>query len=475
MIKHLLLSSILPALAVGAPQSTRCRCLPTESCWPSQQEWMSLNDTLNHNLVAVRPVASVCSPQEFNSAACENVTSLWTDSVWRSSQPGAIQWENWEAWPERHQTCYIETDKSTTCGQGRISLYSAKVQNASDIQHVVRFASAHDLRLVIKNTGHDFLGRSTAPESLQILTHSMKQIELVDDFLPKGAPKNDSEGPAVHLAAGVQLPELYSAVGSHNHTVIAGSSHSVGAAGGYIQGGGHLPLGPGKGALVTANAYQNKDLFWALRGGGGGTFGVVTRATIRTFPNVPFWDAWTEWHAALPSLNDAGGSGYYFSLPNLPLNANTSVSTMISLLMFPEKTNTTEIEQLYLPLVSKLQKIPGITVQNMAIPFPSINSTVFDVLLAGQPYDSMGSTAMLASRLYSKDLLTSQDGPTRLTNAWKSLGWAPGAAITGHVVAGGAVAANGDKIHSAVNSAWRRTVTHLLFSKGWDATATLGE
>ncbi|KAJ5634155.1 hypothetical protein N7528_001997 [Penicillium herquei] len=507
MIKNLLLSLILPVLAVGAPQSTRCRCLPTDSCWPSQQEWMSLNDTLNHNLVAVRPVASVCSPQEFNSAACENVTSLWTDSVWRSSQPGAIQWENWEAWPERNQTCYIETAKNTTCGQGRISLYSAKVQTASDIQHVVRFASAHDLRLVIKNTGHDFLGRSTAPESLQILTHSMKQIELIDDFLPKGAPKNQSEGPAVHLAAGVQLPELYAAVGSHNRTVIAGSSHSVGAAGGYIQGGGHSPFGAWKGlasdnalefevvtadgALVPANGYQNKDLFWALRGGGGGTFGVVTRATIRTFPNVPvvlynlnvtgsvgapqFWDAWTEWHAALPSLNDAGGSGYYFSLPNQPLNANTSVSALISLLMFPEKTNTTEIQQLYLPLVSKLQKIPGITVQNMAIPFPSINSTVFDVLLAGQPYDSTGSTAMLASRLYSKDLLTSQDGPTRLTNAWKSLGWAPGAAITGHVVAGGAVAANGDKIDSAVNPAWRKTVTHLLFSKGWDATATLEE
>ncbi|KAJ5721823.1 uncharacterized protein N7483_009757 [Penicillium malachiteum] len=367
----------------------------------------------------------------------------------------------------------------------RISLYSAKVQNASDIQHVVRFASAHDLRLVIKNTGHDFLGRSTAPESLQILTHSMKQIELLDDFLPKGAPKNMSEGPAVHLAAGVQLPELYAAVGCHNRTVIAGSCHSVGAAGGYIQGGGHSPFGAWKGlasdnalefevvtadgALVLANAYQNTDLFWALRGGGGGTFGVLQWKTPR------FWDAWTEWHAALPSLNDAGGSGYYFSFPNLPLNTNTSVSTLISLLMFPEKTNTTEIDQLYLPLVSKLEKIPGITVQKMAIPFPSFNSTVFDVLLAGQPYDSTGSTAMLASRLYSKDLLTSQDGPARLTNAWKSLGWAPGAAITGHVAAGGAVAANGDKIHSAVNPAWRKTVTHLLFSKGWDATATLEE
>lgn len=213
-----------------------------------------MNDTLGNKLVAVRPVASVCSPGEFNAAACKIVRDLWTDSVWRSSQPGAVQWENWEAWPQQNQSCYIET-ANMTCGQGRISLYSAKVQSAFDIQQAVRFAQDHNLRLAIKNTGHDFLGRSTAPESLQILTHDMKDIKLVDDFVPNGAPKNISEGPAVHLAAGVQLPELYAAVERHNRTVIVGSSHSVGAAGGYIQGGGHSPFGAWKG-LASDNALE---------------------------------------------------------------------------------------------------------------------------------------------------------------------------------------------------------------------------
>ncbi|KAJ6093350.1 hypothetical protein N7486_008639 [Penicillium sp. IBT 16267x] len=505
MMKALLVS-ILLSVTVGAQQSTHCRCRPHDSCWPSQQEWSALNDTLGNKLVAVRPAASVCSPEEFNAAACKNVKDLWTDSVWRSSQPGAVQWENWEAWPQHNQSCYIET-ANMSCGQGRISLYSAKAQSASDIQQAVRFAQDHNLRLAIKNTGHDFLGRSTAPESLQILTHNMKDIELVEDFVPNGAPKNKNEGSAVHLAAGVQLPELYAAVAHHNRTVIAGSSHSVGAAGGYIQGGGHSPFGAWKGfasdnalefelvvangSLVTANLYQNTDLFWALRGGGGGTFGVVTRATIRTFPDVPvivynlnvttsaknsqFWDAWEAWHAALPSLNAAGGSGYYFTLPNLPLSANTCVPNMYSLLMFPEKTNATEIHHLFLPLLSRLQKIPGVTTQKMAIPLPSINSTVFDVLLGGPPHDSTAGISMLASRLYSKDLLLSQDGPARLTNAWKSIGWAPGSAIVGHVVAGGAVAANREKIDSAVNPAWRKTMTHLLFGTSWNAKATVAE
>lgn len=92
-------------------------------------------------------------------------------------------------------------------------------------------------------------------------------------------------------------------------TVVGGAANSVGAAGGWIQGGGHSPLGAlygmgvdsecryvwahyfylphsilidvlqfnvvkPDGKIVAANACQNEDLFWALRGGGGGTWGV---------------------------------------------------------------------------------------------------------------------------------------------------------------------------------------------------------
>lgn len=205
--------------------------------------------------MAVRPVAAVCHTGAYNQQACSAVRGEWSDSVWRAAQTGAAQWENWEAWPERNQSCYAQSARGIPCGQGRISLYSAKVQTAQQIQKAVLFAKKHNLRLVVKNSGHDFLGRSTAPESLQILTHGMKDIRLVDNFMPNGAPKGKCEGPAVTIAAGVALPELYAAVAQHNRTVIAGSSHTVGAAGGYIQGGGHSPFGAWNG-LASDNALE---------------------------------------------------------------------------------------------------------------------------------------------------------------------------------------------------------------------------
>ena len=73
--------------------------------------------------------------------------------------------------------------------------------------------------------------------------------------------------------------------------------------GGYIQGGGHSPLSclhglaadqvlsaevvTPDGRFVTADFTQNTDLFWAIRGGGGSTFGVVTSITVKAYPDMP--------------------------------------------------------------------------------------------------------------------------------------------------------------------------------------------
>lgn len=212
------------------------------------------------------------------------------------------------------------------------------------------------------------------------------------------------------------------------------------------------------------------------------------RVTVRTFPEVPvvvsslnisssvhnphFWDAFSQFHAALPTLNGANGSGYYFTVPDYPINATTSVSALTALLMFPDNTNTTTIDQLYAPLLSALHLIPGVRTQYAAFPLPSVYSALSKVLLEGKA-DSTGSIAVLTSRLFSKELLASKDGPARLTEAWKKIALSPGQPILGHVVAGGKVETNGNKIDSAVNPAWRKTITHMLISRDWPVNATL--
>ncbi|KAL4947776.1 hypothetical protein BDW69DRAFT_204026 [Aspergillus filifer] len=505
------LLSLFPSLAWASPQPYHCRCRPHQSCWPSPEEWDALNASINGNLVAVRPVAAVCHDGGAQSEACQTVQEQWSNSTWRASQPGAVQFANWEAWPERNQTCHIETPFDQACGQGRISRYSTVAKSTSDIQETVHFAKEHDLRLAIKNSGHCFLGRSTAPESLQLLMNGLKDIDIVDDFVPEGAPSGQSEGPAVTIAAGVSLQELYRALGDKKRVAVAGASHTVGAAGGYIQGGGHSFLGPWKGMasdnalqftvvtangdLVVASDYQNSDLFWALRGGGGGTFGVVVDVTVRTFDEAPvifsnlnittasghpdFWKAMVQFHAHIPALNDAGGAGYYYVFPELPWVDNTTISGFTATLMFPNQTDVAKVNRAFAPLLTRLNGTAAVATQYAAVQLPDINTLISNVLLTGDA-DSTGGTALVGSRLFSRDLLLSQAGPERLVSALKSVLTEFGGVATGHIVAGGAVAGGtvgekGQKVDSALHPAWREAATHITIGATWDPYASLAE
>lgn len=158
---------------------------------------------------------------------------------------GALQWQNWEAWPEQNQQCYVESLQLVPCTQGRISLYSAEVESAAHIQAAVNFAVKYNIRLTIKNTGHDFLGRSSAPNSLQISTHKMKNIAVINSFVPSvpSGLTTPAGVKAVTVGAGVQMHEMYAYLGTQGVMVVGGSSNTVGIAGGYIQGGGHSIMG----------------------------------------------------------------------------------------------------------------------------------------------------------------------------------------------------------------------------------------
>ncbi|KAF8547408.1 FAD-binding domain-containing protein [Imleria badia] len=304
--------SALALLAMGGPltswaSSSGCLCTYGQSCWPSASTFSRLQSQVSQPLVYPLPSASACYPLSDPTGNCTAVHANWYDGNWRSSMPGAMEAPNFETFMFRNGTidaCYLNTTITGTCEQGSVPVIGVDARSVEDIQAAVTFAVQQNLKLVIKNTGHDYLGRSAARGSFMVWTHNMKNIAYSSTFVPQGAPADETHE-AVTLGAGVQWHEAYAALNNYGRLMVGGSSvgGSVGSSGGWLAGGGHSALSPthglgvdnaieisvvlSTGDFLTTNNYQNSDLFWALRGGGGSTYGIVTSVTYRTYPSVP--------------------------------------------------------------------------------------------------------------------------------------------------------------------------------------------
>ncbi|PQE33191.1 FAD binding domain-containing protein [Rutstroemia sp. NJR-2017a WRK4] len=317
----------LQALAISGqpmhPRSTSngCRSIPGDKSWPTPADWTTLNKTVGGRLIATIPIGvpchtsfsqsthiSISTYEEEKCAALRNTWFLPETHLPSSSSPMAYSFSNNSCNP------WLEPDVPCTLGD-----------------HV--FTRRHNIRLVIRNTGHDYLGRSTGAHALAIWTHNMKSLELVE------YKSTNYTGTAVKVGAGVSAIDAYTFANIHGLVVVGGNCPTVGIAGGYTQGGGHGPLastyGLGadqvlewdiittNGTLVTANSTHFADLFWALRGGGGGNYGVVVSMTVKAYPDSyvssayftvldngtntdTIYQAIGEFMTVLPSIVDAG-------------------------------------------------------------------------------------------------------------------------------------------------------------------------
>ncbi|KAF2706589.1 FAD/FMN-containing isoamyl alcohol oxidase-like protein MreA, partial [Pleomassaria siparia CBS 279.74] len=281
----------------------QCKCYSDNACWPTGVEWEGLNTTVGGALQLALPPGAVChskvgnlSVPTYNAAACANVQANWVNEQFLTDDPIA------NLWPlHTNNTCLPGNDPTTPCTLGFYGTYVIVATKKKQIKAGVVFARTHNLRLIIRNTGHDFMGRSTGFGSLVINTHSFKDVTFVEKYSGPG----EWTGSAATVGAGVQGRELYrqAFAQSPKVVIVGGECPTVGWGGGYIQGGGHGPLtsiyGMGAdsvlsfdaitatGEYVTANAQENPDLFWALKGGGPSTFAVVTSITVKTYPEVP--------------------------------------------------------------------------------------------------------------------------------------------------------------------------------------------
>jgi hypothetical protein len=260
------------------PNAARVR--PGDAAWPNAAQWDGLSKATGGRLIEVQfPLAdAIANP---DSAATAQLFKDLKNPFFIGDIVGLTQTLGW-------------TDAWTT----RPSVYAVAAETSTDVAAAVNFAREHRLRLVVKGGGHSYLGGSNAPDSLMVWTRRMNAVSLHDAFTPQGCKGRVAPGPAVSIGAGAIWLQAYDAVTTQAGRYVQGGGCTTVGVAGLVQGGGFgsfsKAFGSGAanlleaevvtadGVVRIANPCTNPDLFFALKGGGGGSFGVVTRLTLRT-------------------------------------------------------------------------------------------------------------------------------------------------------------------------------------------------
>jgi hypothetical protein len=233
-----------------------CKLMPGDSWWPLDLIWDVFDLLLGGNLIKTVPLASYCYPEwpQYNSAKCAEITADWLNSDLHMADPASIMLPLYEG-----RSClpspYNYTD---SCTQGAYPTYAVNVSTVAQIQLAVNFARNLNLRLVVKNTGHDFNGKASGKGALSIWTHYLKD----KSYLPNFKAANGYVGPAIKFGSGIQVHEAYEYAKTLGHSVVGGEAVTVGLGGGYTAGGGHSPLSSMYGmASDQVLAMQGKSLY----------------------------------------------------------------------------------------------------------------------------------------------------------------------------------------------------------------------
>lgn len=136
-------------------------------CWPAEADWASLNTTLGGQLIKATPPGAVCYPMrpEFNEGLCEELLTAWKTASFHSSSPISIHssvWAGDSCNPIYPNGTSIARDVNAGEKGCSIGLYPPYVVNATHAEHIqagLRFAKEHNLRVVVKNTGHAGSGK----------------------------------------------------------------------------------------------------------------------------------------------------------------------------------------------------------------------------------------------------------------------------------------------------------------------------
>ncbi|KAI1208625.1 FAD-binding domain-containing protein [Annulohypoxylon truncatum] len=472
-----------PSTAANQSAIGTCKTFPGELVvFPGQITDRVFDLLLGGSLIQTKPLASPCYSDYGNqdAAKCDEITAHWSDDSYiHTNDPtsiNAILFEGTSCVPHNVNPYALN------CTIGAYPTMSVNVTTVSQIQLAINMARSLNLRLVIKNTGHDYSAKSTGAGAVSLWTHNLKEIKYYEDY-----EEGSYRGPAFKMGSGVQVFEAYKAAHELNLTIVGAEGKTVGLTGGYILGGGHSPLSSlygmaadqvlsmelvtADGRFVTASEISNPDLFWALRGGGGSTFGVVTSMVIKAFPEIPvttmsfslssseeistdqFWEAVRAYFKDFAKYTDAGNYAHF----NLNATSGNYVWDMAP--WFAPNMSKTELEALAEPFFKAVSAI-GLDLE----PTYQEYTNFYDAWDKSFPLELWGSNlARYGSRLFPRE---NWEDPTKLSSTFDAIR---------HVVDGGGVvsaynvaaAPKSGYPDNAVNPAWRKTVLHAIDIASW--------
>jgi len=461
---------------------------------PSTRDWQEFSDSLDGRLHSAIPVSAPCFPvvngqnSTVNPTECSAVEAGYTLADFRSVRYPAYMFPQWETCQRTEEKCQLDSSNPSNplalavpCQQGSVSEYYVAVSGPEDVQKAFRFSAKTGIHLSIKSSGHDYKGRSSSKGSLNLWMRNLTSMTYTPNFIPEGGHKQSE--PTITVGAGVPFEDLYKFADTNNLTIIGGYHQTIAPSGGWVMGGGHSVLSPvfGLGVdrvlqfkIVTpdgqyrvANTFQNPDLFWALRGGGGSTFGVVLESTFLTEPRMKLQVASMSFTRTLtnfqPFLKLIVDESYKWGTEGWGGHMGPSTIINVNPLLTPEQAteslkNVTEY----------------VTAQNGSIVIEELPSwEAFFTKYVTTAQASVGVEFTLGTRLIPAELFTTESGKTTVTNTMIQMVDQYG--VSPNIILGTPFLFNGPANATSVTPAWRKALWHVGGHTIWQFNSTASQ
>ncbi|KAJ7291112.1 FAD-binding domain-containing protein [Mycena rebaudengoi] len=461
----------------------------------SAKDWELLSASVKGRLHTAVPLAAPCfsvvngvSSPSLNATACAAVKVGYTNPDFRSPRFSGYMIPQWETCQRTEERCLLDNTNTSNplallipCQQGSISQFYIDVSGPEDVQQAFLFSAKTGVPLTIKASGHDYKGRSSLKGSLGLWTRNLDSLTYTPNFTPEGSRERFAL--TITVGAGVPFEDLYKFADSKNLTIIGGYHQTVSPSGGWVMGGGHSILTPVYGLgvdrvlqfkIVTpdgkyrvANSAQNTDLFWALRGGGGSTFGVVLETTILAEPRMRlqvasmlFPKTATNYQPFLKLIVDQslkwGKEGWGGHMgPNNIINVT------------PLLTNAQAVASLQ-PVTDYVKAQNGTVVIEE---LPSWQAFFTKYVTSAQA--GVGAPNTLITRLIPTTLFSSEAGRTTLTNTMIKMIQQYG--VNPYIVVGTPFLFKGPANATSVTPAWRNSLWQIGGHTSWGYNATVSQ